>query len=118
MIRRATAMWILLAVFAGAGLFLVKHQVSALEGRLTHLDRAILQNQRAVHVLKAEWSFLNQPARLEDLGRRLLGLQARRGERIISVNARTALSEPAIRIGDWIAPARASMGRTGGRWVR
>src|ERR1700738_2724767 len=37
-------------------------------------NRAILADQDAIHVLKAEWAFLGQPSRLADLSRRYLDL--------------------------------------------
>ena len=75
MLKSSTVVWALLAITAGSALFLMKYDVRALEDRLVSLDGEIARNRQAVHVLKAEWSFLNQPARLEDLGRRLLRLQ-------------------------------------------
>ena len=74
MLKPATLAWALLAITAGGGMFLMKYDVRALEERLARLDGEIVRNRQSVHVLKAEWSFLNQPARLEDLGRRLLRL--------------------------------------------
>ena len=75
MLKSSTVVWALLAIIAGSALFLMKYDVRALEDRLVSLDGEIARNRQAVHVLKAEWSFLNQPARLEDLGRRLLRLK-------------------------------------------
>ncbi|MHA1113513.1 MAG: cell division protein FtsL [Alphaproteobacteria bacterium] len=67
MIRRATLFWIALALATGAALYLVKHEVQRREAELARLDRAILADQEAIHVLRAEWSYLNDPARLEAL---------------------------------------------------
>ncbi len=75
MLKPSTVVWALLAIAAGSALFLMKYDVRALEDRLVRLDGEIAGNRQAVHVLRAEWSFLNQPARLEDLGRRLLHLK-------------------------------------------
>lgn len=72
MLKPATAIWALLAIGAGIGQFLMNYEVRALEGQLDALNRDIARNRQAVHVLKAEWSFLNRPGRIEDLGRRLL----------------------------------------------
>ncbi len=74
MIRATTVIWVLLSVVAGVWLLVVKHQVQSLEGELQRVERAIVAEQEAIHVLAAEWSYLNQPARLDGLGRRLIGL--------------------------------------------
>ena len=55
-------------------LFVVKYQVQDLEGELVQFNRAITEDRQALHVLKAEWSYLNQPARLKALAERHLGL--------------------------------------------
>ncbi len=74
MIRGTTVFWTLLAIFAGVSMFVVKQQVRTLEGNLERVERAIVTEQEAIHVLAAEWSYLNQPARLDGLARRLIGL--------------------------------------------
>lgn len=71
MMRRSTALWLLLATCAGITLFLVKHEVQEREDRLNALHTEILANQEAIQVLKAEWSYLNRPERLERLVREL-----------------------------------------------
>lgn len=75
MIHRAGLVWMIAAIAAGVGLFLLKYEVKAMEERLAEVNEGILRNLEAVHVMKAEWSFLNRPARLEELGRRLLALE-------------------------------------------
>jgi hypothetical protein len=87
MIRPSSAAWVFLAVGLCAGLFLVKQQVRGLEARLSQLNESILDDQQAIHVLRAEWSYLNQPSRLDDLGRRLLHLELRDGAGITSIEA-------------------------------
>jgi cell division protein FtsL len=74
MIRGRTIVWFGLAVGLGAGLFYVKHEVQLLEEELQRLDRKILADQEAIHVLRAEWTYLNQPQRLAALSRRYLEL--------------------------------------------
>ena len=75
MINRATLVWMVLAISAGIGLFVLKYDVKSMEEELARINKQTLGNLEAIHVLKAEWSYLNQPARLEDLGRRLLSLE-------------------------------------------
>ena len=72
--RPTTIMWLVLAVIASTALFVLKYQVQALEERLAGLHLQIMAEQEAVHVLKAEWAYINRPERLEDLAARLIGL--------------------------------------------
>lgn len=71
---RATLLWIVLAAAVGFGLFHVKYKVQALEEKLAHLNTQIVHDQEQLHVLHAEWAYLNRPKRLEDLNSRFLGL--------------------------------------------
>jgi hypothetical protein len=75
MIGRTTFLWLLLAALAGYGLFQVKYQVVTLEEELTRLNAATLREQNQIHVLEAEWSYLNQPQRLEELNERFVHLK-------------------------------------------
>lgn len=59
-----TILWTLLALSVGVVLFVVKYEVKDLERRLADLNTEIHRNQESIHVLRAEWSFLNDPARL------------------------------------------------------
>ena len=72
MVRPAMLLIILLAVSLSLTLFAVKYQVQDLEEELVGYNRGITENRQAIHVLKAEWSYLNQPARLKDLAERYL----------------------------------------------
>jgi hypothetical protein len=74
MIRRSTLFTSLLAVLTGIALFVVKYQVQDFEGTLTKINREISDHRQAVHVLKAEWSHLNEPNRLRYLTVRYLDL--------------------------------------------
>jgi hypothetical protein len=75
MIRIATWLWIAIAGVMGYGLYQLKHEVIALENELFRLNRQIVQEQQNIHVLKAEWSYINQPQRLQALAQRHLDLQ-------------------------------------------
>lgn len=52
----------------------VKYDSHDLKRRVAALDRAIAEEHDAIAVLRAEWSHLNRPARLERLARKHLGL--------------------------------------------
>ena len=76
MIRPTMVLIILLAASLSLTLFVVKYQVQDLEEELTGLNRSITEDRQAIHVLKAEWSHLNEPTRLKSLAERYLGLRA------------------------------------------
>ena len=75
MSRLAAILWIFSAAMIAVVLFLLKHEVQSLERELQMVNRQVIADQEAIHVLKAEWSFLNQPARIADLAQRHLQLQ-------------------------------------------
>jgi hypothetical protein len=74
MIRLATVLWLVVVAFVGFGMFKVKYEVMDLEDELARANRAIVADQDAIHVLRAEWAFLAQPSRLAELSRRHLDL--------------------------------------------
>ena len=74
MIRPATLLIVLLAVSLSLTLFTVKYQVQDMEDQLIGLNRSITDDRQAIHVLKAEWSYLNEPTRLKILAERYLGM--------------------------------------------
>lgn len=71
----ATGLTLLAAGVLSMLLFTVKHRVQNLENEMTGLNRSILNNEQAFHVLKAEWSHLNDPGRLRGMASRHLGLK-------------------------------------------
>ena len=74
MIRTTTLMSLLLGAVLTAVLFSLEYQVRSLEDELATLDRSIVVESQAVHVLKAEWSYLNDTWRLRRLAERFLQL--------------------------------------------
>ncbi len=74
--RRSTLLWTVLGIAVVVGLFVVKHRVQSLEDSLHALNAEIITDRDAIQVMQAEWSYLNQPARLEALSKRLLGMDA------------------------------------------
>lgn len=85
MMRGTTVIWGVLAISVGIGLFLLKHEVQSLEDRLAEINRQVGDDRQAIHVLRAEWSHLNDPARLRDLNARLLGMAPPRPGQIVEL---------------------------------
>ena len=70
MIRISAIVWVVVLALLGVGLFQVKYNVQSQERELREVRRQIDANYSAIHVLEAEWSYLNDPLRLADLTRR------------------------------------------------
>lgn len=85
MMRGATILWGILAAVAGTGLFMLKYEVQAQEQRLTNLRKEIADTQESIHVLKAEWSYLNDPSRLREQAERHLGLHPLKPSQIATI---------------------------------
>ncbi len=75
MMRRTTVLFVFLAAALSLALFSLKYQVQDLADEFAGLNRSILAERRAMHVLAAEWSYLNDPVRLGALAARHLGLR-------------------------------------------
>lgn len=67
-------MFVVATAALSLGLFSVKYQVHDLEDDLVALNKAIVAERQTLHVLEAEWSYLNDPARLRELAERHLDL--------------------------------------------
>lgn len=74
MIRLSTILWALLVGASGYAMFQVKYEVAQLEDTLARVNRQIVDGREQIRVLNAEWSYLNQPARLDQLAKRYLTL--------------------------------------------
>ena len=75
--------WLVAASATALILFQIKQEVRSLEEEIAVTQRDILRDQEAVHVLEAEWSYLNSPARIAALAERHLGLAPIPAERVV-----------------------------------
>ncbi|KAA0598365.1 hypothetical protein J2848_001292 [Azospirillum lipoferum] len=67
--------WGGLIAAAGGVLFQTSYDVQDLEEKLAGLNRKIVQEQESIQVLKAEWSYLNDPTKLEQMAQAYLTLK-------------------------------------------
>lgn len=86
MMRGMTLLWGALAISVGVGLFLLKHQVQETEAELRRAQAQIRADHSAIHVLNAEWAYLNDPARLAALAERVLGMVPVAPQQMVSMN--------------------------------
>ncbi len=68
----ALVIWSALVFATGAALFQIAFEVDRLEEDLTALNREIVKEQEALHVLRAEWAYLTRPSRIRALSEELL----------------------------------------------
>jgi len=83
---KSALFWGGLIAAAGFVLFETSYEVQELEEKLGSLNRKIMVEQEAIQVLKAEWSFLNDPTRLETLSREHLALQPTEARQFVAMN--------------------------------
>lgn len=76
MLRLRTFVIFACVVALGAALLQISHRVQEAQVTLAKLEKQLAKEQEALRVLKAEWAFLNSPARLETLAREHLDLKA------------------------------------------
>ena len=83
------ARFALIFMFAlmATGMFVIKNKVISLENELERINAQIREDQNALHVLKAEWTYLNDPSRIRHLSENHIQMKPLRGEQIISFSS-------------------------------
>ena len=79
--------WVTLTCLVGFGMFVMKNQVQNLENELASINRNIEEDVKTIHILKAEWSHLNNPSRLRALATKHISLNQVKAEQIINYSA-------------------------------
>ncbi len=75
-VRQTSALCFILAIALAIVLLTIKYEVQSLKDELGALDREIVREREAIHVLHAEFAYLTQPERLNRLANAHLGLVA------------------------------------------
>ena len=83
----ALVLWAALPCLLGFGILVMKNQVQNLEKELVSINRDIQDDIKTIHVLKAEWSHLNSPARLRKLALKHISLNPIKAEQISNYSA-------------------------------
>lgn len=63
-------------IFAGIALIKTGQNVQVMEREIKAYNQKIEQEKEAIKTLRAEWAYLNTPARLENLAQKAFGMQA------------------------------------------
>jgi hypothetical protein len=67
MTRYVNALLVFLMVLSAAAVYDMKYEAELAAGTVTSLEQMIGAEQAEISLLKAEWSMLTQPARMQDL---------------------------------------------------
>ncbi len=85
--NRMAVLWLVLAVVAGALLFKTSQQVTDGRQHLANITADIRREEDSLRVLQAEWSYLNQPDRLEKLSAQYLKLSPMKGKQFAEADS-------------------------------
>lgn len=91
--RQTTLLTLLAAGIMTVALFYLKYEVTSLEEELSALNRTIVRDQEAIHVLRAEWSHLNESERLHELADKYLDLEPTRPDQIVNPSLAAPVSD-------------------------
>lgn len=87
MMPRVFLVWLVLASTMGWLVYKLKYEVQEREARLLQINRDIVEEQEATHILRAEWAYLNHPRQLDQANSRLLGLEPVRNIQMVDISA-------------------------------
>ena len=87
-------LWIAVVGLLASALFQLKYAVQANEDILARLNSELIASEQAVHVLNAEWSYLNRPDRIAELAARCLELEPMKPAQIAAMGALSGEPRP------------------------
>ena len=91
---RFAVTWLFVVTCAALAVFYVSQTVEGLERELALQQQTILKQQEAIHVLEAEWSYLNRPERISVLAERFLALAPLSADHVVSIKDLPQRLEP------------------------
>jgi hypothetical protein len=81
-LRPSTIVWMVVWVIAAFGLYMVKYQVQAIKVEVAATEKQLREEKKSLHVLTAEWTYLNRPERLKFLSSKYLDLKPVKGQQL------------------------------------
>ena len=83
MIKQRYLLFFILLGISVFGLFQIKFKVQNLNRELAEIKQQLEHEKSSIHILKAEWAYLNQPERLNRLSKKFLDLKELKSEQIM-----------------------------------
>ncbi len=95
---RVVVFWMFLGALGFVGLYMVKYRVQALKVEVAATETQLREEKKNLHVLTAEWTYLNRPERLRVLAAKYLDIKPVRGTQLadfatLPVNAAALASD-------------------------
>ena len=109
-------LFVAVAFFSIAASSYLKNSVYRLENELRTIKQNIQTDKETIHVLNAEWSTLNNPARLRELSSHHIKLNPIRGEQIINYSALPLEKESGVNKQDTARKSIASHAHVNRQW--
>ncbi len=107
----ATIFWMCFIAFAAFGLYMVKYRVLDIQKEIARTEHELEEEKENLHVIAAEWAYLNRPDRLQPLAQKYLKLEPMKGVQIGSLEQlpypgqEMQVAQPAAKAARGIVPA-------------
>ena len=94
MMRRSVVLGFFVSLGVAVGLFHLKYKVAEQERHLAKISQEVYQTDESIHLLQAEWSYLNEPGRLQKLAETHLGLSTSETVQLVTFQQIEEFSKP------------------------
>lgn len=114
--RFSAVLWMLVIVVATFMLYKVKYEVQSLKAQVADTSRELEQQRHALHVVAAEWAYLNRPERLKMLATKYLASSDLTVDQIAEIEALPFPGQNVASLAgeEGMKPASMRVGREGG----
>jgi len=85
--RLSTLLWMLVIVAAAFMVYMAKYQVQSVKTQVADTARELEHEKEALHVVAAEWAYLNRPDRLQQLAEKYLSSSDLTVDRVAEIEA-------------------------------
>lgn len=85
--RLPSVVWMFIIVAAAIGLYMAKYKVQSIKDEVEVVSAQLEEQREALHVIMAEWSYLNRPERLQSLNQKYLEHTPVMGEQVGDVES-------------------------------
>jgi len=92
--RLSTIICVILLIAGAFGVYMMKMHVQNLKSEVAITEKKLREEKKHLHVLNAEWAFLNRPDRLKQLSAKYLNVKPMVGKQLVNFAALPKLQAP------------------------